>query len=80
MPKANLICNIGVGVGSTHTENRKKRPWKKGDILFMPTTSMSFPINHPNFVVCDNSYDIKVQKLIFKKKIIKRIFRKIFKR
>ena len=65
VPKSNLIYNIGVGAGSTHTENVKKIAWKPGRILFMPTTEMKFPLSHPEYVICDREYDEKCFNNIF---------------
>jgi len=76
VPKNNLIYNIGIGAGSTHTENRKAEAWKKGKVLFMPTENLEFPLSHPDYVICDRSYDDEVFKIIFPGKI-KKIFRKI---
>ena len=76
VPKNNLIYNIGVGAGSTHTENNKAEKWKKGRILFMPTESLTFPLVHPSFIICDRKYDGEVQKIIFPS-TFKRIIRKI---
>jgi hypothetical protein len=76
VPKNNLIYNIGVGAGSTHTENNKVETWKKGKILFMPTESLEFPLTHPEYMVCDRGYDKEVFKIVFPGKLIK-MFRKI---
>ena len=76
VPKGNLIYNIGVGAGSTHTENNKAETWKKGKILFMPTEPMAFPLSHPDFVICDRRYDDEVFRIIFPGRV-KRIFRKV---
>lgn len=57
VPKSNLIYNIGVGAGSTHTESTKAMQWKPGRILFMPTTPMELPLKHPEYVICDRDYD-----------------------
>ena len=76
VPKNNLIYNIGVGAGSTHTENTKAEKWKKGRILFMPTEPIEFPLIHPECVICDNNYDDEVFKIIFPGKL-KKAFRKI---
>ena len=76
VPKNNLIYNIGVGAGSTHTENNKQEKWKKGKVLFMPTESLEFPLSHPECIICDRRYDDEVFKIIFPGKV-KRLFRKI---
>ena len=76
VPKNNLIYNIGIGEGSTHTEKNKKETWKKGRILFMPTESLSFPLKHPLCMICDREYDEHVFKIVFPGKI-KKIYRKI---
>lgn len=71
VPRNNLIYNIGIGEGSTHTANNKKEKWKKGKILFMPTEAMKFPLVHPKCVICDRGYDDEVFKIIFPGKIRK---------
>ena len=64
VPKGNLIYNIGVGVGSTHTAYAEKENWKLGKILFMPTEPMKFPLVHPNYMICDCEYDKKTFKIV----------------
>lgn len=76
VPKNNLIYNIGVGAGSTHTENNKAEKWKKGKVLFMPTESLEFPISHPECIICDSRYDKEVFKIIFPGRL-KKFFRKL---
>lgn len=76
VPKNNLIYNVGVGAGSTHTENAKPEKWKKGKVLFMPTEPMAFPLAHPECVICDHFYDDEVFKIIFPGEVV-RIIRKI---
>lgn len=76
VPKNNLIYNIGVGAGSTHTEKGTYTKWKKGRVLFMPTESLDFPLSHPDYMVCDRIYDEEVLKIIYPGKL-KKIFRKI---
>ena len=80
VPKGNLIYNIGVGAGSTHTENAKAVQWKPGRILFMPTVPMEFPLQHPEYVLCDRFYDEKYfNTMAYPPKTV-RIFRKIKRR
>ncbi len=76
VPRHNLIYNIGVGAGSTHTENSKAEVWKRGRVLFMPTEDMAFPLSHPDYVICDRRYDKEVFKIVFPGKV-KKIFRKV---
>lgn len=71
VPKNNLIYNIGIGLGSTHTENTKKTKWKKGKILFMPTEALDFPLKHPDCIICDNYYDNEVFKILYPSKLKK---------
>lgn len=73
VPKGNLIYNIGVGAGSTHTEATKESKWKLGKILFMPTVPMQFPLKHPNYVICDCEYDEKSFKMINPNKFVKAV-------
>ena len=82
VPKYNLVYNIGVGVGSTHTAGNKYEKWKPGKILFMPTRNLEFPLKHPNYFICDRIYDEKCFKLLYPNKLIKlikRIKRRVFK-
>lgn len=72
VPKYNLIYNIGVGLGSTHTESNKEVKWKPGQILFMPTKALEFPLVHPRYVICDRNYD----KTCFHKILYKSFFKK----
>jgi len=76
VPKGNLIYNIGIGEGSTHTEKNKYKEWKLGRILFMPTLDMEFPLKHPKYIICDRTYDESFFKMLYPCKI-KRIFNKI---
>ena len=76
VPRNNLIYNIGVGEGATHTEHTKKEKWKKGKVLFMPTSPLSFPLVHPVCIICDNSYDNEVFRIVFPGKM-KKMFRRM---
>lgn len=79
VPRTNLICNIGAGFGATHTSNEIIKKWKPGKILNMPTGLLDFPLSHPDFVCCDNSYDDKVYKMLYKKNKFKLLIRKILR-
>lgn len=77
VPKSNLIYNIGCGPGSTHTESQQSSNWKPGQILFMPTTKMEFPLKHPDYIICDRKYDEKAMKILFHRSFIKRALKKL---
>ena len=79
VPKGNLIYNIGIGAGSTHTENTKFQKWKLGKILFMPTVEMKFPLIHPDYIICDRNYDeTYFRKMAYPSKIVR--FYRLIKR
>lgn len=80
VPKGNLIYNNGVGAGSTHTENTKQTQWKPGQILFMPTVPMEFPLQHPQYVICDRFYDEKYLNTMGYPNKLSSIYRRIKRR
>ncbi len=47
VPSVNLVCNIGSGESSTHTERDKS----------MATHALGFPLRHPPAVMPDGEYD-----------------------
>lgn len=82
VPKYNLICNCGVGEGSTHTVSVHAAKWRKGKVHFIPTRDLEFPLKHPKAVICDRSYDEEYFNMAypgFVKKIIRKILRTIKK-
>lgn len=65
VPRVNQICNIGVGVASTHAKNVKTTKYiKYKNTLFMPTHEFDFPLNHPDFCACDMDYHNLVYRCI----------------
>ncbi len=62
VPAKNLITNIGVGEGATHFHKVNSKKWKKGEVYFMPTESLSLPLKHPPFVMEDVNYTMTVDK------------------
>lgn len=79
VPRSNLIYNIGCGPGSTHTESMQSSKWKPGQILFMPTIKMEFPLKHPKYVICDRNYDKKAMKMLFHRSLLKRAIKKLIR-
>ena len=54
VPKKNLITNIGVGEGSTHTASKlQTMPRALQRIYSMPVYELEFPLKHPEFVMPD---------------------------
>ncbi len=65
VPKVNQICNIGGGADSTHAQSLKNTTFQKyKNFIYIPTTEMTFPVSHPNYVICDNDYDELVYKIM----------------
>lgn len=84
VPKINQICNIGGGADSTHAQSLKNTTFQKyKNFIFIPTSNLKFPLNHPKYVVCDNDYDTLVYKIMagnpFRRKLAK-IVKKILRR
>lgn len=65
VPKYNQICNIGIGATSTHAQSLKNTTFRKyKNFVYIPVTKMTFPLNHPQYVICDNEYDNLVYKIM----------------
>lgn len=61
----NMICNIGVGDGSTHSaDSLKELPKGIRRIFFMETYEHEFPLRHPKFVIEDKNYQRKVNRIM----------------
>jgi hypothetical protein len=59
LPNVNLISNIGFGAGATHTTSSYSK------FANMPTRSITFPIQHPQFCVRDTLADIYTHQHLF---------------
>ena len=83
VPKYNLICNIGVGVDSTHAGGVSKMHRKYVDYNNMPVKALEFPLVHPTHMLRDAGYDNlliqcneKARKRIFWKAVKNKLFKK----
>lgn len=77
VPKKNLICNIGIGLASTHAKQLKAARYVKyHNFVFIPTYDLDFPLKHPNICIPDVEYDNLVYKCA-RGNVIKRNLRKI---
>lgn len=72
VPKHNLICNIGVGEGSTHAIELNIDKWKEGRLHFIPVKNLETPLIHPDYVVCDYEYDKRVDDTWLNQPYLKR--------
>ena len=63
IPKYNLINNIGVGEGSTHTANNiKAMPKKLQKMYDMKTYEYEFPLKDAEFVIADVDFEKEREK------------------
>ena len=58
IPSVNLVSNIGSGLDATHTA-------EDNNCLHRPTEPLSFPLNHPSFVIRDAQADHLIQSTMF---------------
>lgn len=59
LPNANLVSNIGFTAGGTHLQNQRD-PFAQ-----LPTVDMSFPLQHPAFIVRNDQADRFTQAGMF---------------
>ena len=58
VPKYNLISNIGVGAGSTHTgKSMAALPKALHKLYSVPTHELTFPLRHPDFIFPDIDFE-----------------------
>lgn len=63
VPKYNLMSNVGVGAGSTHTgSNMKAMPKKLQKQYGMKTYELEFPLKHPAYVFPDTKFEKEREK------------------
>lgn len=58
LPNKNLVSNIGFGKNSTHTSN-------PSNLSNIPTKNISFPLQHPKFIIQDKYADDYTQDTYF---------------
>jgi len=77
LPNVNLVTNIGFGGYATHTTGKDNANSK------MPAFELSFPLNHPNWMIRDKRADDYTQKTNFNQpnifyQVIRKFYRLIF--
>lgn len=61
VPKYNMICNIGIGLETTHSvSDIRLLPKKTQRLLHMKTYEIEFPLSHPTEVVRDYKFEKKM--------------------
>lgn len=72
VPKVNLVTNVGIHSNTTHGVNSlKKLPKGLRKVFFLKNFDLKFPLNHPLYIIEDNEYDKKVNRLMGKPLYIK---------
>jgi len=69
LPAHNLVSNIGVGEGATHTA--------ANPFAALPTRPMAFPLRHPPAVVADARADARTQRTLFDPGLPTRLARRL---
>lgn len=78
IPKVNLVQNIGVTEGATHSIGNDVRIYPKAirSLFDCKANNIDFPLKHPKFVLIDEDYEKAMEKLknptklvIFKRRI-----------
>lgn len=65
IPKKNLVSNIGLTYGSTHSNAEMKLLTKRQQSIFNnPTFEMKFPLKHPEYIVPDYQYMDELDELM----------------
>lgn len=59
LPNVNLVSNIGVGEGATHTVGRRN------PFAALPALELDFPLLHPPYVVRDAAADARTERRMF---------------
>ncbi|OJU09977.1 MAG: hypothetical protein BGN88_02705 [Clostridiales bacterium 43-6] len=84
IPAKNLICNVGIGTGSTHSASEiSLLPKKIGDFFYKPVYPVSLPLSAPPTVLCSHDYDKRYYNTVYPNMLVKavrklRYYRKMF--
>ncbi len=65
VPAVNMISNVGLTSDSTHASGSLKLiPKGLRRVFFMPVHNIQFPLTHPEYICCDDSFDKRVWKIM----------------
>ncbi len=77
LPSKNLIKNIGLGEGSTHSNtNYECIPRKLREVFYCDTEILDFPLKHPKYVIENIEYKDKLYKILGKNNPLVRFIHK----
>ena len=77
IPKKNLVSNIGLTYGSTHSNAEMKLLTKRQRSIFNnPTFEMTFPLKHPEYIVPDFQYMDDLDELMGNGHPVRQFYRK----
>lgn len=71
LPSVNLVSNIGFGADASHT-NQSDHP-----LANLPARAIAFPLQHPPFIMRDETADRYTQETIFHPSLTRRLNRKV---
>ena len=64
VPKKNMICNLGCDEHATNSPNYSKIPYPLRTLFNMKTYELESSLNHPKYVINDEYYEIKRNKIL----------------
>jgi len=68
LPNVNLVSNIGFNCDATHTKNINR-------LANIPAHSITFPLDHPQFIIRDTQADDFTQRNVFRLSLLSQIKR-----
>ena len=77
IPKKNLICNIGFGDDAEHGDSLRRLPRAIRQVYNMPTYELEFPLKHAQYVIPDESYEKKRNRILGVGHPVLSLYRKI---
>lgn len=77
IPKYNLVSNIGVTEGATHGSSLRLMNRRVRALFFMKSFDLSFPLNHPEYIVPDYTYMDRLSKINCVGRPLRAFYRKL---
>ncbi len=64
IPKYNMIKNVGATANSAHSDTLDNLPKGTRRLINMQTYELEFPLKHPNYVIPDEDYEKKRNRIL----------------